>query len=310
MIESVLLSYFMHHFGVPAQRAPLTDIPAERGQVIVEVQQPNMHSIQQGSQRVPMLTLTVQASCDAPVTIDSIQVRRRGLGQSTDISAVYAMANGTRLNRSSQLNRAGFTQLRFRNLMVSACEKLLIQVMADFHTDAQIAGEHWFDVASSSDFSSSASSVRLLSGKEPVRRSTGGGPSVGVISVEYPRLLSTVRYGPGRTVARLRLSADGSNDHAIHSITLTNDGSARNSDLQNIVLRAGRNRHISTVLRQMKNDKVLLILDPPLLLNKNQSRLVEVQADVRASRSRTLKLIVEQSSDIDAQVLRRRQKEN
>jgi hypothetical protein len=310
MIESVLLSYFLHHFGLPAQRDPLTDIPAERGQVIVEVQQPSVHSIQLGSQRVPMLTLAVQASCDASVGIESIQVRRRGLGQSTDISAVYAMANGTRLNRSSQLNRAGFTQLRFRNLTVAACEKLLIQVMADFAEDAQIAGEHWFEVVSPSDIATTATSVKLLSGKEQVRRSTGGGPSVGVISVEYPRLLTTVRYGAGRTVARLRLSADGSNDHAIHSITLTNDGSARNSNLQNIVLRAGRNRHISAVLRQMQKDKVKLVLKPPLLLSKNQSRLLEVQADVRASRSRTLKLIIEQSSDIEAQVVRRRQKEN
>ena len=43
------------------------------------------------------------------------------------------------------------------------------------------------------------------------------------------------------------------------------------------------------------------VLSPPLILKKNQTRLLELKADVRASRSRTIQLIIEEPGDIEAE---------
>ena len=46
---------------------------------------------------------------------------------------------------------------------------------------------------------------------------------------------------------------------------------------------------------------VRFVLSPPLILKKNQTRLLELKADVRASRSRTIQLIIEEPGDIEAE---------
>lgn len=306
MFESVLVAYFLHQFKLTNVPAHLADSAVHASQLTVEIEQPSVHTIAKGAQRVRILTLHFSASCEGPVTVDSLDIRRRGLGESSDIDALYAMTNGTRLHRAVGLSRTGMAHFRFRDFTVAACQRMTVEILADFSPDAAVAGEHWFTVESSSDIHTNGSSVALLSPKRPVMQSTGGGPAAGTVAVEYLRLLNTVRYGENRTVARLQLSADGTSDHLIRSITLTNNGSARGSDLQNLYVRAGRNRRMSLLLQAMDGDTAHLVLHPPLLLQKNQKRVLEVQADIRASRTRTLQLLIELPSDIQSDVSRGR----
>ncbi|PIQ76693.1 hypothetical protein COU78_05370 [Candidatus Peregrinibacteria bacterium CG10_big_fil_rev_8_21_14_0_10_49_24] len=306
MIESILIAYFLQQFIPKSAPVDLESTAVRGSQLIVEVQQSSIHTIAQGTQRVPVLTLQLSASCDAPVTVDSLVVYRRGLGESTDIDAVYAMSDGQRLQRAVQPSRMGVTHLRLRNFTIEPCGKRTIQILADFSPNASVAGEHWFTIESATDVVANNTNVVLHSSRQPSKKFTGAGPTVGTISVEYPRLLQTLRYGENRTVARLRLSADGTSDHLIHFITLTNEGSARDTDLQNIYLRAGRSRTVSAVLDSLSGDTARLELQPPLILEQNQSRILEVRADIRASRSRTLRFLVEQPSDIQSEVIRRK----
>jgi len=306
MIEPILLSYFFFHLIQLSSQVQLEKEVSNRGVLTVQLENSPIQSIQPGSQRVPMLTIRATASCDEDIELRSIRVRRRGLGASSDIESVYVMSEGQRINRGRQLTRSGFAGLSFRNLIVPTCDTKTLQVFADFSSSAAIAGEHWLTVEQASDVDvGNARSVLVRSGIAPPRgRATG--TTRGTITVEYVKLLNTVRYGSNRTVGRFRLIADSEDDHLIRAITFTNDGAARNNDLQNLYLRAGRNRRVSLTEEQLSGDTVRFVLNPALLLKKNQKRLFQIQADVRASRKRTIKLLIEEPSDIEAEPTRSR----
>jgi hypothetical protein len=123
--------------------------------------------------------------------------------------------------------------------------------------------------------------------------------------VEYPRILKRITYGKDRTILRLRLSASGERDLQMTRLVLTNDGSARDGDLQNIVLHDNRGRPVSPVALRLHGDRVDLFFDPPVLLLKNASKVLELHADVLASRRRTIRFLVEESADITAHEVRR-----
>jgi hypothetical protein len=305
MVESILLAYFIHQFALPSSQMQMEKAAQNGAQITVELQQGPVQSLQQGAQRVPMLTLHITASCSEDIQLQSIRVRRRGLGSSSDILSVYAMSDGQRLNRGRQLSRTGYAQLQFRNVQIPACDTKTILILADFSPDAAVAGEHWMTVEHASDIDTGIARISLVrSSKTPLKHATTGGRTRGTITVEYLSLLKTVRYGSNRTVARIRLEADGRDDHLIGAMTFTNDGSARNTDLQRLYLRAGRSRRLSRSVQQLNGDTVRLVLDPPLVLKKNQKRLLELQADVRAGRRKTLRLIIEEPSDIEAEPAR------
>jgi len=304
MVGSFLLSYYLHHVQLPAQ------IQAEsegrgRGRLTVELRQSPLRSVQPGTQRVPMLTLRLTASCTEDVSLESVRAHRRGMGSSSDILALYVMQGSRRLVDGRQLSRSGFADLHLRDFTIPACGTEEFLLFADFAQDAAVAGEHWLTVEGAGDIVAAGAEVTLIRSGVPEKQRTAGGRVRGTIAVEYLHLLQTVRYGEDRTVSRIRLTADGQEDHLIHAITFTNEGSARDADLQGVFLRAGRNRRISAIAEQLDGERVRLTLDPPLPLRKNQTKLFELQADVRAGRRRTLQFIIEEPSDIETEAATR-----
>ena len=89
-------------------------------------------------------------------------------------------------------------------------------------------------------------------------------------------------------------------DHWLREITLTNDGKARNGDLQNLILQSSRGVPLAPTVASLTNDTVTFGLDTPVMLRKNDSIVLVVKADVLASRTRTIRLIVEEPADLRA----------
>ena len=56
----------------------------------------------------------------------------------------------------------------------------------------------------------------------------------------------------------------------------------------------------------LDTDRVRLSFDPPFLLRRNEERLVELRADVLASRRKTIRIVLEEESDVEATVKRGR----
>ena len=304
MLMSLLIAYSLHHFALPARRNVLSRI-SNANQLTVELHQTSGNSFRPGSQRIPVLSLTLEASCKAAVPVHAIEVRRRGLGSSSDILSVYAMRGSERLTRGRQLSRRGYAQLNLRSFVVAACSKEQIDIYADFSPDASVSGEHTFTIERASDFDTGGARIIIRKGTTINAPQRTVGTRQGNITVSYPKLLKRIRYGSGRAVMRLRLRADGKDDHRITAVTITNNGSARDMDLRSLYLEAGR-RRVTRIEPEMSRDHVRLEFMPPLLLKKNQTRLLNLRADVRASRSRTVQLIIEEPGDLESEVVRGR----
>lgn len=265
----------------------------------VRVEQPAAtQSIPRGAQRVPMATVTLEAGCAGDVTVRGIRVTHTGLGSASDIERVYATEGNRRVSRAAALPRnPAKATLRLGSLVVPACKTRVLSVMADYSRDADPQSEHALGIASFADIDASTEDIggSLSSPSAPVRVAP---TSDGSVSVEYLPQLTSVLFGPRRTLLRMRLSAEGE-DVLIHSITLTNDGKARDGDLASLFL-GTRDATLSNTVSSLDGDKATFTFDPPLLVEKGENRLLLLTGDVRASRKKTIDFQVDEEADIDA----------
>lgn len=305
MLSSILVSYFIQQFQQPVTMPFRQDRSVEhvrtveqRGSLTIDASAAPAGSVPPGAQRVEMLRLRVTASCADDVPINTLTVQRRGLGANSDIEAVYAIHRGVRISQARSISRRdGLIDLNVRRLYLPACETEDIIIYADFSPDAAIAGEHRIELKG---VDAGKATVRIdhRAGDFTRTRSTTGAP-VGQISVEYLDINQRVHYGSRQRISRFTLTADNRDDHLVHAITFTNNGSASNDDLQDLYIEF-RNRSVSTVAPEMIGDKVRLEFNPPFALPKNHTLKFGLRADVRASRSRTIQFVIEEPADIEA----------
>lgn len=273
-------------------------IQNRRGSLTVTTSPVDGGTVPPGAQRVPMLKLTLEASCEADVSVDAVHVQRKGLGNSADIDFVYLMEGSLRISAPLQIgSKHGNVSLAVRNFTVPACATREIVLYADFSDHAAATAEHRFELTGERVESFNAD-VAIRSAN-PASSVMTTGKAVGRISAEYVQPSQSASYGVRQAVARFSLSADDKADHAISAITLRNDGSARGNDLQNLFLELHADR-LTQIVHAMQDSTVRLTFDPPLLLKKNQKIVLTLRADIRTGRSRTIRFLIEQPSDIEA----------
>lgn len=262
-------------------------------------------SIPQGAQRVPFVTLRVRAGDAEPTKITAITVRHEGLGSVQDISRVYAMQGIVRISRGISLPEAKEQRIPLRQFLIPAGKTVDIGIFADLAADAAAGGEHRIDVIS---IETADGEIHALTNVPSVDRSARvtSHTKQPLVTAIFRPLLTDVTYGSRRIVARMLLSGSPTTDQKILSITLTNDGSAGNSDLQNLYLETSAGEVVSTVLPSMDGSSVRLLLDPPFVLGRGNEKFFQLRADVRASKRRTIRFILEEPSDIQAVEVRGR----
>ncbi len=266
----------------------------------------SVESIPQGAQRVPFLTLRLKASCDAPIAVSSLTLRHAGRGNATDILRAYASMGGTRLSRAVSVPARNPFTLRLRSVVVPACDEASIIVLADLSSSAQASGEHRFDVLSVGTQSGVAVQTSSSSSSSPAALRVTPHATAPDVTSAFRSVLTSKEYGTARVVARFLLKGGKASNQNVLSITFTNDGSARNGDLQRLYLESSSQQRLSVPLAQMEGDTARITLTPPLLLRRNQSVLLQLRADVRASRTRTIDFIIEEPSDIGLEEAGRR----
>jgi len=254
-------------------------------------------SVPMGAQRVPMLLLQLSASCTGEVTLKSITLEHGGMGDRSDLRSLYILDGNRRLTRGRFFSsKQDAVTLSFPSgYSIPACDSSLLSVVADFSSFAAVSGEHRILVRSSTAFDAGSATVSLAGSEtSEVRRTVG--QSQGSVSVAFLPLVSSVSYGNRRTVARLTMTADGSYDQMIDSLTLTNDGSARGNDLQNLSLETQRGVVLAH-LSALSENRASFILSAPYFLERGQTVRLDVRADIRASRRRTIDFSLEEPSD-------------
>ena len=113
-------------------------------------------------------------------------------------------------------------------------------------------------------------------------------------------------YGRNRTVARLELQAVGLRDQRILAITFKNLNSASSPRLTNLFLQTADEKRLSSAVPELTDSTVRIVLDPPLMLDNNSRKLIELHADVRGSKKRLIRFTIEEPSDIEAEEIRGR----
>ena len=313
VLETFLIACALRQFRVPDDQRVLprfnTPEVAQSGELTVRAESAGIQSIPRGASRVVMLTLRLTASCAGDVPVSAITVRRRGLGSNEDIAAIYAVGDdGRRLTRGQAVSRRnGIVELRPRSFTVPKCGIAEVTVLADFAQDAAVGGEHRFEVGGVEDIEASGARVSLEQDAVGLSARRTAGASIGTVTVSMLPLTGSVRYGDGRTVARLRISADGADRQRVRAITLTNEGTAADGDLERLFVETGGGRRISDVLPALQGNRARFTFGPPFPIERNRSVRVTVRADVRGSVSRTVRFIVEESGDIEAEVVRGRE---
>ena len=251
-----------------------------------------------GSQRIPLLSVQIAVPCDDDATLASLTLTHRGAGDIDDFSQIYAMMNGKRISRPTRTYQDARAVIRLPAVTLTKCAAARMDILGDLSADAAAAGEHAWSLAA---VDAGGRETRIAPASQSSARPTtvGAGHTPGTIVVEYPELLKSVTYGARRTVLRLRVKAL-ERDQQLQSITLTNGGSARDSDLQNLFLRNSRGETVTTVAPAIDGDRVQLTFTPPRTIGRNDVQVFELVADVRASRRRTIRFTLEETSDLIA----------
>lgn len=289
LLASALVFVFLPSHGLAASPSlTVTQSPIAAG------------SVPKGAQRVPFLSLAFSASCASDATVSEITLGHAGLGSSVDLSRAYALdAKGRRITRARPIDAEDRSvTLRFAPpLSIDACATVAVTVAADVSPDAAPSGEHLLSLSSASDVSADVPvSVRS---PEPAPTAVVRPRSVGTVSVTVEGPRAAQLYGANRILARVRLEADGERDQDISSITLTNSGKATDGDLQNLRL-TRRGVAVTSVAATMDGDLVTLTFEPALRLGRNDEVLLELKGDIRASKRRTVRFVLEEPSDLSA----------
>ena len=246
-----------------------------------------------------MLSVDFSASCAGPVTVRSLVVHHGGLGAAADFSSVYAVDVLTRITRGVTLQGSHpAAMLRFRNFVVPACSTRSIKIVADVSPHAAAGSLHRLSVTSAQDVSTDAS-VKLLHGK-PSQAARTAPANEGLVTVQFlPLPDDNVLFGSDRIISRFSLTATDT-DQSIAAITFTNDGSARDSDLQRLFLSGSSSEPLTSVQPILSGDTVRLSFSSPLLIERNATRIFLLHADVRASKRRTIRMTIQEPSDVEA----------
>ncbi|MDD4318935.1 MAG: hypothetical protein PHW10_01250 [Candidatus Peribacteraceae bacterium] len=259
-------------------------------------------SIPQGAQRVRMLSLRLQASCDADVQVTSLMMRHAGLGAVTDILRIYMLNGDRRISSAVSVPAREDRELRLRRFTVPACGSAEVTLAADFASTAQSGAEHRFSLAA---VNADASVTIGADGQDPLSTlQVSPHTKQASVRVTFRDVLTSLYYGSNRTVARLLLTGIGS-DQRIRSITFTNEGSARDADLRNLFLETASGIRLSETVPHMDDRRVTVMLDPGLELRRNEAKLLHLKADIRAGRSHTIDWAIEEPSDIMAEEVSR-----
>ncbi len=255
-------------------------------------------SIPPGAQRVAMLTLTLAASCAGDVLVQGLTVTHKGMGAIADLTGVYVESGGRRLSRVRSFpSQENVLHLNLQPFAAPACGRKELMVRANFSADAATAGEHELTVLSAEDMDASAP-VHVRASASGVYRTVG--PTRGTVTVTVLSPLNRVSYGDHRMIARLRIAVDSVADQQLLGIILTNEGSAQDSNLQHIAAEL-RGTPVSRVLSSMDGDRIPLIFEPPLVLKRGGTWLLDLRANVRSGIRKTISLIVEEGGDVSVQ---------
>lgn len=240
---------------------------------------PAAATIPSNASGVVFTKFNVTASNDGNVVLDTIKVKRTGVGPYNDMSAVYLYDGDIRLTTArtiaSDTNEAEFSAL---NYTITAGTTKTLSIVANIGNNK--TGNHALGIASASAVNASGA---IVSGSFPVTgnimslSSTSAGTAT--ITGVTTGLTDPTIGDTGTAVASFKIEA--SEDAYLKSITLKQDGDITTSLLSNYKLYQGTTE--LPVTASVSGRKVSLALATPFKMLNGSAKTFVVKADISSS---------------------------
>jgi hypothetical protein len=308
-IIALMLSDFMNPAAsLPLQQQTTTSyIESGTGELYASfLSSGSVGSIARGASRVPMAQLDLSASCDSDVRVETIALKHIGLGLASDVSSVYLMDGFRRVSRAQSFDQRSKTvELRIPHLVIPRCSAVRLSVLFDFSVDATVASEHGVSLENSTDVQSTANATTLVKGDDSEVVFTTP-DKAGSVAVDFLPINKRFGYGRTETVARIRFTADASQDMLLKSMTLMNLGSARDMNLIDFSLETRSGEKLSFPAQRMDGRYIRLHFSPSYILGRGRTVVFLLKAKINASQSRTIDFTLVEKSDLEAAAYRQR----
>jgi hypothetical protein len=256
-------------------------------------------SIPQGAHRLTMQQLTLTAPCSHAITVRSLTVHHGGLGDLRDIEGVYVIEGDTRLSRRLSFGSQSTATLVLRSFTIAPCAKRTISIVIDLSPSAAAGGQHVVGIMDGLDIDSQQQTLEWHVDQGEVTQIVPS--AVGSVNISYLSLdASQMLYGHARVLLRMQLRADATHDQTILAATITNLGKARDGDIQNLFIESSAGIRLTPVAVALQGDHIRLMFDPPLSLERNETKTLILRGDITASRRRTIRFTIEEPSDLEA----------
>ncbi len=281
-------------------------IPVGNGtlEIALSSKNPVGDTVPGGARGVTMVSLDLTASCDDDVTLSDITVLHEGFGHSAGIDGVYAEVDGARVSRSRSIDSKDQTaDIRFTTpVVVPKCKTVTMDIAADINADVSYAGdEHNLTVELASDVVGNAKST---TGNFPLKGNTFKVASVsgGKVTVGYRSISPNTAYVGDKSivVGKFEFDADSVEDQTLYSVTLHQDGTVADGDIQNLRIRRTDGTVITNTVAQFSNKFATLTFNPPFTILSGDKINLEVLADVNGGAAKNSTINIDETSDIFA----------
>ncbi len=264
--------------------------------VALDSSNPVSNTLTKGSAGTAVMAFKITAN-DADAILNSVKLKRTGVGLSTDYSNVYIYDGATRLKNgksiTSDTNTVEFTAI---NLSIPKGTSKVVTVKADVYTSATASDINYIGITSASDISVTGGTI---SGTFPIigNAMTIGSQSIGTVTIANGASVSKPTLGASAAkLGNYKVTA-GANDIEVKSLTFVQNGSFANTGLKNLQI-----KYSGTVLATaaaMTGDKAVFTFATPFAITKSQNRTLELYADLSGGKTTdTIRFYVEETGDV------------
>lgn len=236
------------------------------------------------------------------VVVSALRLWHKGVGARAQVASVGLFANGVKVAKSKSISSEDSVDLNMiAPLVISAGTTVTLDVVVS--TAAAIApatsavGEHYFQLGAS-DITSNASGVN---GSFPVSTPLfkTSDTTAGTLTFSTDGSLADVKLGQvGAILAKFKVATSSVEDITIKSMTFKKDAvsTSQDSDFANFKLFLNGSQVSSGTL---VNKYVTFPMNTTILKNKSDQKF-EIRADIIGGASKTIKLVIDSSTDITA----------
>lgn len=247
---------------------------------------------------VELMKMNLTAANDGDIIISGIKFTAAGLGTAGAIDEVTVYNGNTKLATSKDIDSNRVAQINFTNaLTITRGATVTLTVKAKL---SSTSGNYALQIEKAADINVPGVTV---TGSFPIKGNEMSvvDVTVGQLTMDNDGSLSNVKLGDKQaTLAKFKATADSVEDITINSITLKKDSTstAADDDFENLKLYM--DGAIVATSAGISNKYVTFTFTNPITILKSNNKRFVVKGDVADGASKTLKLILDSVTDVNA----------